>query len=200
MTMQEDAAKYFDSPTRFSITVYGPDQMVFDSVMVSGITYRDAMDRAQAMYDRAVEAGPAVALVEWWDGPRQETRKWSRIAADDNGGICEPFIHSVTLNAYPDGGSWDMQVKLDQEYKVQFENTFPDSRYWEVATIDAPSPSRLSHEHLFSYPTQAQAETALQRVKEAQHRARIVLAVLELKKINADPQVIAACQSRMFQY
>jgi hypothetical protein len=162
-------------------------------------TYAAAMKWAQHIYDDTGYLGRRVVVVEWHNPENidgvSNLRTYSRI---DEEGAYEPFINAVRLNSLESGFGWDVMVSLHDEYKIKRENAFEDSDYWEVATIDTPDEaSSTMRQHLWSFSNEETAARMLRRVQAAQRRARLVLAIIELEKIDAPASVVAIVRDRL---
>jgi hypothetical protein len=92
-----------------------------------------------------------------------------------------------------DGFGWDRVIEIHTEYKIQPEG-WPEETiakaggyvtdYWEIVPADCGPISHTPREHVFSCPNQAEAQRQLERLQEAQRRAKHVLAIIELRALN----------------
>ena len=150
--------------------------------------------------------------------PRQETiaeqaerfeyqnPEWARERTLRLGGYQGPTFF---WNMREDGHGWVRVAEVYTTYKAQpegwppeIEATYKDGHvtdYWEVVTEDCGKVS-VGRQHLGSFSSEELAKKNLIRLQEAQHRARIILAIKELEKVHADPLVVATLKEQMFAY
>lgn len=99
-----------------------------------------------------------------------------------------------SLNGFEDGGSWGRRFEIHTDYHIRPEG-YPEgyqeklgftTEYWEIVTTDAPPVVQENREYFGSFCNQAETQRQFERLQEAQRRARLLLAIFELRALNTD--------------